>query len=93
MTFSDVFNVCAARGVRLVITGDQLRAQGRKGAINDALRNGLAEHKAAIIEAYGDGIWPDETLPDEIVIPAHIPNEIQAIRSCIDAQRVKEVAA
>ncbi len=93
MTFSDVFNVCAARGVRLVITGDQLRAQGRKGAINDALRNGLAEHKAAIIEAYGDGIWPDETLPDEIVIPAHVPNEVQAIRVCIDSQRVREAVA
>jgi len=89
MTLDDVFNVCAARDVRLVITGDELRSQGRKGAVNDALRNGLAEHKAAIIEAYGDGIWPDATLPDEIVIPASVPNTIEAIRACIDAQRVK----
>jgi hypothetical protein len=93
LTLGDVFIVATARGVRLVITGDELRAQGRKGAVNDALRNGLVEHKRAIIEAYGDGIWPDETLPNEIVIPAHVPNETQAIRSCIDAQRVKESAA
>jgi hypothetical protein len=93
MTLDDVFNVAAARGVRLVITGDELRAQGRKGAVNDALRNGLAEHKRVIIETYGDGIWPDATLPDEIVIPASVPNTIEAIRACIDAQRVKESAA
>ncbi len=93
MTLNDVFNVCAARGIRLVITGDQLRAQGRKGAVNDALRNGLVEHKAAIIEEYGDGIWPDATLPDEIVIPVSVPNTVEAIRACIDAQRVKESAA
>ncbi len=93
MTLSDVFNVCAVRGVRLVITGDGLRAKGRKGAVNDALRNGLAEHKNALIEAYGDGIWPDETLPDEIVVPAQVPNEVQAIRVCIDSQRVREAVA
>ncbi len=93
MTINDVFNVCRARGVQLVIAGNELRAQGRKGAVNDALRNGLAELKAAIIETYGDGIWPDATLPDEIVIPASVPNTIEAIRACIDAQRVKESAA
>ncbi len=93
MTLNDVFIVATARGVRLVITGDELRAQGRKGAVNDVLRNGLAEHKRAIIGTYGDGIWPDATLPDEIVIPASVPNTIEAIRACIDAQRVKESAA
>ncbi len=92
MTFNDVFKVCAARGVRLVITGGELRAQGRKGAVSDALRKGLAEHKAAIVEAYGDGIWPDENLPDEIVIPASVPNTVEAIRARIDAQRVKAAA-
>ncbi len=72
---------------------DELRAKGRKGAVNDALRNGLAEHKNALIEAYGDGIWPDETLPDEIVVPAQVPNEVQAIRVCIDSQRVRDAVA
>lgn len=89
MTFHDVFNVCRARGVRLVVVGGQLRAQGRKGAVNDALRNALAEDRATIIAMYGDGIWPDTTLPDEIVVPASLPNTLEAIRACIDGQRLE----
>jgi AmiR/NasT family two-component response regulator len=92
MTFDDVFNVCRARGVRLVIQGGQLRAQGRPGAVNEPLKQGLVEHKAQIVDAFGDGIWPDETLPDEtlpdvIVIPAATPNTESAIKAVIDAQR------
>lgn len=87
MTFDDVFNVCRARGVRLVIQGAQLRAQGCAGAVSDPLREGLARHKHAIVEAFGDGIWPDETLPDEIIIPAETPNTERAIRLWIDRQR------
>jgi hypothetical protein len=60
MTLNDVFNVCRERGVHLVITGNELRAQGRKGAVNDALRNGLAKHKQAIIDGCVNGISPDE---------------------------------
>jgi protein-disulfide isomerase-like protein with CxxC motif len=58
MTLNDVFKVCAVRGVRLVITGGQLRAQGRKGAVNDALRHAITEHRQTIIDVYGDGVWP-----------------------------------
>jgi len=36
MTMTEVLLVVTRRGVRLVITGDELRAQGRKGAVNDA---------------------------------------------------------
>ena len=89
MTMIEALLVATRRGVRLVITGDELRAQGRKGAVNDALRQGLAEHRQAIIDGLGDGIFPDETLPDEIVIPVSVPNTIEAIRSCVDAQRVR----
>jgi hypothetical protein len=92
MSFDDIFNVCRARGVRLVITGDVLRAQGRKGAVSDALKRGLAEHKQRIVEMFGDGTWLDETLPDEIFIPASVPNTLDTIRACIDGQR-KRVAA
>jgi hypothetical protein len=91
MTMTDALLVVTRRGVRLVITGDELRAQGKRGAVNDALRQGLAEHKSSIIEALGDGIFPDDTLPDEIVIPVSVPNTIEAIRSCVDAQRMKVV--
>jgi len=92
MTMIEALLVVTRRGVRLVITGDELRAQGRKGAVNDALRQGLAEHKQAIIEGLGDGIFPDDTLPDEVVIPVSVPNTTEAIRSCVDAQRMKGVA-
>ena len=91
MTMTEALLVVTRRGVRLVITGDELRAQGKKGAVSDALRQGLAEHKREIIDGLGDGIFPDDTLPDEIVIPVSVPNTIEAIRSCVDAQRMKAV--
>ncbi len=93
MNVIDVLTVAARRGVQLCINGDDLRARGPKGSVSEALKEGLTEHKAAIIEALGDGLFPDETLPDEIIIPASDPNTIEAIRACIDAQRVKESAA
>jgi hypothetical protein len=89
MTIHDVFNVCRARGVRLIISGNELRAQGRPGAVHEPLAQGIREHKQAIIEAYGDGVWPDDTLPDVIVIPVSTPNTLEAIRACMDAQRLK----
>jgi hypothetical protein len=88
MTMTEALLVVTRRGVRLVINGDELRAQGKKGAVSAALRQGLAEHKTAIIEALGNGTFPDDTLPDEIVIPASVPNTIEAIKACVDAQRV-----
>lgn len=93
MTIFDTLFVVTRRGVRLVISGDEMRAQGKKGAVNEALRQGLAEHKQAIIAALGDGIFPDDTLPDEIVIPVTVPAELEKIRACIDAQRLKKQAA
>ncbi len=93
MNMTDVLTVAARRGVSLTINGDDLRARGPKGSVNDALKEGLTEHKAAILEALGDGVFPDETLPDEIVIPAHVPNDVEALCACIDAQRVERRVA
>jgi hypothetical protein len=92
MTMFDVVMLCYIRRVRLVIRGDELRAQAKRGAINDALRVGLVEHRHAIIAAYGDGTIPDDTLPDELIIPASTPNTIEAISACISEQRVKAAA-
>jgi protein-disulfide isomerase-like protein with CxxC motif len=89
MTFDDVFNVCRARGVRLVVQSGQLRAQGHAGAVNEPLKRGLAKHKQRIVEMLGDGIWPDETLPDVIEIPVAVPNTIEAITACVERQRLK----
>jgi hypothetical protein len=62
--------------------------------------------RAAIIE-YDEGLeraeaerlaWyeligaPDETLPDEIYIPASVLNTIEAITRCIEAQRIEKAA-
>jgi hypothetical protein len=92
MTIFDCLKVCEARGVRLVIAGGQLRAQGKPGAVNDALREGLALHRARIVEDFGDGVIPDPTLPDVIRIPVWCPNTETAIKSCIDAQRARVAA-
>jgi hypothetical protein len=93
MTLADVFSVCRARGVRLVVSGNELRAQGRKGAVHEPLAQGIREHRQTIIEEYGRGTWPDETLPDSIFIPASTPNTVEAIKACIDSQRRVSVAA
>ncbi len=92
MTLHDVFNVCRARGVRLRIQGGQLRAQGKPGAVSEPLKRALAEHKTQIVDTFGDGVWPDETLPDVIIIPASVPNTESAIMACIDAQRIGRAA-
>jgi len=88
MTLQDVLNVCRARGVRLAIQGGELRAQGRPGAVSEALQRGLAEHKQSLVETLGDGIWlADATLPDELVIPK-TARPLEEIAACIDSQRV-----
>lgn len=50
MTVIDVLTVCGARGVQLIIDGHELRARGRKGAVSDALKQGIIQHKADLIE-------------------------------------------
>jgi hypothetical protein len=91
MNFDEVFNVCRARGVRLHIRDGQLRAQGRQGAVNDPLKQALLQHKERIVEMFGDGLWLDETLPDVLTIPVSVPNTVEAIRACIDEQRLHHV--
>ncbi len=50
MTVTDVLTVCDARGVQLIIDGHELRARGRKGAVNDVLKQGIVQYKAELIE-------------------------------------------
>jgi hypothetical protein len=88
MTIVDVLTVCHHRGVRLVISDGVMRAQGKPGAVNESLREGLAAHKDEIVEAYGDGVIPDPTLPAVLRIPAWCLNSLSAVKSCVDSQRV-----
>lgn len=89
MTIIDVLTLCHQRGVSLVIRGGQLNARGQFGAVNEALRRGLVEHKEKLIEYLGEGQHPDPLLPDRVVYPASLPNTIEAFSSCYEAQRVK----
>jgi hypothetical protein len=89
MTIFDVLKVCDARSVRLRICGDELRAQGNPGAVSDALREGLAQHKADLIAMLGEGIHGDLKLPDVIHYPASVPNTDQAFRAHYETQRVR----
>lgn len=89
MTVFDVLKLCNLRGVQLVIEGGELRARGPKGCVSDALRGGLTEHKAALVELLGDGLFPDPTMPETTRIPADLPNTTAAIRVCLEAQRVR----
>ncbi len=50
MTVTDVLTLCDARGVQLIIDGHELRVRGRKGAVSDALKQGIIQHKADLIE-------------------------------------------
>jgi hypothetical protein len=50
MTVTDVLTLCDVRGVQLIIDGHELRARGRKGAVSDALKQGIVQHKADLIE-------------------------------------------
>jgi hypothetical protein len=89
MTITDVLTVCHQRGVRLVVSEGKLRAQGKPGAINDALRFGLNAHTKDLIAMLGEGQHPDPELPDRVVYPAHLPNNDQAYRAHYSTQRLK----
>jgi hypothetical protein len=51
MTVTDVLTLCDARGVQLITAGHELRVRGRKGAVNDVLKQGIVQYKAELIEA------------------------------------------
>jgi hypothetical protein len=89
MTISDVLTVCHQRGVRLVVSEGKLRAQGKPGSINDALRFGLNAHKQDLIGMLGEGQHPDPLLPDRVVYPATLPNTDEAFRAYYETQRAR----
>ncbi|MGI9068555.1 MAG: hypothetical protein ACR2HX_19405 [Pyrinomonadaceae bacterium] len=75
----------AARGVTLSFIAGRLRYRAPRGRITDAEKRTLSEN-APIVEAI---LNPDLTLPAVLVIPASVPNTVEAIDACIDAQRRK----
>jgi hypothetical protein len=89
MNIPDLLSELCRLGITIVIDSGQLKLRAPRGVITAELRNSVAEHKAQIIEAFGDGVFPDATLPDVIKIPVWCPNTLTAVRSCIDSQRLK----
>lgn len=74
-----------SRGVTLAFSDGQLRYRARRGQITDAEKHLLSEN-AQIVEAI---LNPDLTLPDDLIIPASVPNTAKAICACIESQRRK----
>lgn len=73
------------RGVTLQIQGGKLRCRGE---VTAGERKMLAEY-APIVQAI---LSPDETLPDDLFIPADCPMTTASIKACIDSQRVRKAA-
>lgn len=92
MTFENLLAEFYRRNVKLVIVGNTLRARAPSGTLTPGLRQFIVEHKDVLIGALGEGEFPDETLPREIIIPVSLPNTVDAIRACIDEQRLRSVA-
>jgi hypothetical protein len=89
MTLPNLLAELYRLGVKIVINGEELKLRAPRGVVTDELRQAVAAHKQVIVEGFGEGTYPDETLPDVIKIPAWCPNTVTAIKSCIDSQRLK----
>jgi len=92
MNIPDLLSELCRLGITIAIDGDELKLRAPRGVITPQLCNSVAEHKSELIAAFGDGIYPDETLPTVIKIPVWCPNTLTAVRSCVDSQRLPRAA-
>lgn len=69
-------------GGRFIAEGGALKYRGPKEAMTPEVRQAIGEHKAQILT---DLQWA-ECLPDEIYIPASVPNDEESIAVCIEGQ-------
>lgn len=77
------------RGVTLAAVDGRLRYRARRGVITQTEKQLLTDYAPAILSILP---VPDLTLPDELVIPASVPNTVEAISECIDSQRIRRAA-
>lgn len=76
-----------SRGVKLSVCEGKLQCRAPRGVtLTEAEKRLLVEY-APFIEAM---LYPDESLPDEVTIPASVPNNVIDIQACIDAQRKQQ---
>ncbi len=71
-----------AAGGRFTSEGGAVKYRGPKEALTSEIRQAINEHKAQIL---ADLEW-GESLPDEIYIPASVPNDEESIAVCIEGQ-------
>jgi hypothetical protein len=76
-------------GGHFVVEAGQLKYRGPQTALTPDLRRAISEHKAQII---ADIEWA-ETLPNEIFIPASVPNDEESIAVCVEGQCLTRKAA
>jgi hypothetical protein len=88
MTYQTLTEELQARGVRLQEAKGGLIVSP-VSALTPGMREAVREYKPLLLSQ----LCPDETLPDEIYIPASISNDLESIEACIDAQRLDRRAA
>lgn len=71
-----------AAGGRFTSEGGALKYRGPKEAMTPEVRCAIGKHKAQLL---ADLEWA-ERLPDEIHIPANVPNDEESIAICIEGQ-------
>ena len=74
-----------SRGVKLAVREGKIQCRAPRGVVLTEFEKQMLVAYAPFIEAM---LNPDESLPDELRIPASVPNNVIDIQSCIDAQRV-----
>lgn len=89
MNVHELFDDLTGRGVRLsIVNGTEINIRAPKGALTDADRAFLKDHKAELLDLLD---W-FESLPDVLVIPKGL-NDLESIHDCIESQRKKRTAA
>lgn len=75
-----------SRGVSLDVRDGKLQCRASRGInLSESEKQFIADN-APLIEAL---LNPEETLPNEVAIPASVPNNVIDIQACIYAQRVQ----
>jgi hypothetical protein len=89
MTAELLFVQLQQHGIRLEISGGDLRYRAPRDGMALEMLKAIKEHKEGLISL----LKSDRTLPSEIIIPANLANNDESIRACIDAQRVGRAVA
>ena len=88
MTYEALTEELRARGISLQAANGGL-VISPASALTPEMRVAVRDYKPLLLSQ----LCPDETLPDEIYVPVSVPNDVESIAACIDAQRLDQRAA